>query len=90
MIPEVPINVTKLVHDHLTSFHKHYKLPRQFDDKLFLEWCRSNLGREYRDWNYYKGHTKDSYCVIHIKDPKWCLMFELEWAHLITGQLDIS
>ena len=89
MIPEVPIDVAKLVHDHLVAFHKHYKLPRHFDDEPFVEWCNASLGRQYRDWQFYKGHPNDSHCVIHIKDPNRCLLFELKWAHLITGQLDI-
>jgi hypothetical protein len=87
---EEAVNVAKLVHEHLIGFHKHYKLPRYFDDEDFLIWCRSNLGREYRDWQFHKGHKKDPYTVVHIKDPKWCTIFELTWSHLIQGQLDIK
>lgn len=87
---EEAVNVAKLVHEHLIGFHKHYKLPRYFDDESFLIWCRSNLGREYRDWQFHKGHKKDPYTVVHIKDPKWCMIFELTWSHLIQGQLDIK
>jgi hypothetical protein len=90
MTIDTPIDVAKLVHEHLAAFHKHYKLPRHFDDEPFLEWCKSNLGRQYRDWTFYKGHPKDTHCVIHIKDPKWCVLFELTWTHLIIGQLDIK
>jgi hypothetical protein len=84
------IDVQKLVHEHLIGFHKHYKLPRYFDDNEFLIWCRSNLGKEYRDWQFHKGHKKDPYTVIHIKDPKWCTMFEIRWGHLIMGMIDIK
>jgi hypothetical protein len=87
---EEAVNVAKLVHDHLVAFHRHYKLPRYFDNESFLIWCRANLGREYRDWQFHKGHKKDPYTVIHIKDPKWCTIFELTWGHLIQGTIDIN
>ena len=90
MTEEAPVDVAKMVHEYLVGFHKHYKIPRHFDDEPFLEWCSVNLGSQYRDWKFYKGHPQDAYCVIHIKDPKRCVIFELTWAHLIIGQLDIK
>lgn len=90
MMEDTPIDVAKLVHDYLVSFSKHYKLPRHFDDEPFLEWCNENLGKQYKDWTFYKGHPKDTHCVIHIKDSKRSVIFELTWNHLIIGQLDIK
>jgi hypothetical protein len=85
------IDIEKLVHDYLSRFHSHYKVPRHFKEESQLkEWCTDNLGKEYKDWSFYKGHVNDSHCVLHIKDPKWCLVFELKWAHLIIGTLDIK
>jgi hypothetical protein len=83
-------DTAKLVNEYLLGFHKHYKLPRYFDDENFLVWCRDNLGKEYRDWSFYKGHKKDPWTVIHIKNPKWCIIFELTWGHLIQGTLNIQ
>jgi hypothetical protein len=87
---EQPLDVAKLVREYLSAFHKHYKMPRYFDSESFVKWCKDNLGKEYRDWSYYVGHRDDPYTVIHIKDPKWCTIFELKWGHLIAGTIDIN
>jgi hypothetical protein len=84
------IDIEKLVNEYLTLFYKHYKLPRHFEQETeLLEWCKSNLGKEFRDWNFYKGHSTDPYTVLHIKNSKWCVMFELTWSPLIIGTIDI-
>ena len=87
---EQPIDVARLVHEYLVRFHKNYQLPRHFEqeDELLI-WCKQ-LGPEYRNWSLYKGHPKDPYCVLHILEPKWCMLFELQWAHLIQGHVDIK
>ncbi len=85
-----PDSISKLVHEYLAAFHGHYKLPRHFDDNELAQWCADNLGTMYKDWSYHKGHTKDPYSVLHVKDPKWCTMFELCWGHLVIGTLDIK
>ena len=90
MTDEAPVDVAKLVHDYLVGFHKHYKLPRHFDFDPLTEWCTANLGKEYKDWTHYVGHRDDPHTVLHIKDPKMCMIFELIWGHLIIGQLDIK
>lgn len=87
---EEAVNIKKLVHEYLSQFHGHYKLPRHFCDDPLIQWCRLNLGKEYKDWSYHLGHRDDPHSVLHIKDPKWCTIFELKWAHLIIGQLDIK
>ena len=87
---EETVRVAKLVHEYLVAFHGHYKLPRNFNEGILLTWCHVNLGKEYRDWSYYVGHRDDPHTVLHIKDPRWCRIFELTWGHLIIGTLDIK
>ena len=87
---EETLNVAKLVHDYLARFYKHYKLDKDQTDTEFADWCLSNLGREYRNWMYHPGGSYDTYSVIHILDPGWCTVFELRWAHLIIGTIDIK
>jgi hypothetical protein len=79
-----------MIRDYLSKFSNHYKLLRHFNDEPFLEWCAESLGKEYRDWSYYKGHKDDPHCAFHIKDPKKALIFEIKWAHIIIGRLDYS
>lgn len=80
--------VAKLVREYLDGFHGHYRVPRHFDEEIeLLGWCKG-IGTQYRDWTYYKGHQKDPHCALSIKDPKWCTLFELRWAHLILGTID--
>ena len=81
------MNIDKLVSEYLSQFHGHYKVPRHFDDDELMAWLKTT-GSEYRDWSYYKGHTADPHCVVHIKDRKWCTLFELRWAHIIIGTID--
>lgn len=86
---EEAINVERLVKDYLNRFHKHYKLPRHFDEEdELVKWCEDNLGIQYKDWTRYVGHVKDPHTTLSIVDPKWCTVFELRWAHLITGIID--
>jgi len=85
---EQQINVEKLVYDYMRTFHLSYKVPRRYEEEEdLLKWC-ATVGREYRDWNYYKGHPKDPHCSLSIRDPKWCTIFELKWGHLIIGIID--
>jgi hypothetical protein len=85
---EQQVDVAKLVHDYMRGFAKSYQVPRHYNEEdELLEWCAS-IGREYRDWTYHKGHPKDPHCSLSIKDPKWCTVFELRWAHLIIGSID--
>jgi hypothetical protein len=87
---EQPVDVARMVHEYLGRFHKNYQLPRHFQqEEELLAWCRQ-LGPEYKNWSLYKGHYKDPYCVLHILDAKWCTLFELQWAHLIQGHVDIN
>jgi len=85
---EQPLDVSKLVNEYMRSFSKSYCVPRHYEEEdELLKWCKG-IGRQYRDWTYYKGHYKDPHCALSIKDPKWCTIFELRWAHLIIGNLD--
>ena len=87
---EQQINAEKLVRDYLRRFAKSYKVPRRYDqEQELLEWC-DGIGIKYKDWTYYKGHVEDPHCALSIKDPKWCTLFELRWAHLIMGYIDIN
>ena len=85
---EETINIAKLVKEYLDQFHGHYRVPRHYaeEDEL-LKWLDA-AGPQYRDWGYYKGHPNDPHCAVHIKDPKWCTLFELRWGHLILGVID--
>ena len=88
--PYDPNDIATLVHDYLARFHKHYKLPRHFDEEdELVEWCKP-IGAQYKDWNFYKGHPDDQHCVLHILDPKWCTLFELRWGYLVIGMIDIK
>jgi hypothetical protein len=82
------INVAKLVSEYLSQFHGHYRVPRHFDDEVELLAWLETTGSQYRDWGYYKGHPNDPHCAVHIKDSKWCVLFELRWAHVIIGTID--
>ena len=78
---EEAVNVDKLIHEYLIRFHKHYKLAKDSTDTEFADWCLNNLGTNYRDWMFHAGGIHDDYSVIHIKDPRWCTLFELTWPH---------
>ena len=85
---EQQVNVAKLVRDYLNGFARSYKIPRHYaEEDDLLKWCEA-IGPRYQDWHYYKGHVEDPHCSLSIKDPKWCTLFELRWAHLITGSID--
>jgi hypothetical protein len=86
---EEAVNIEKLVKDYMARFYKSYRIPRHNIDHIEV-WCKANLGREYRDWTLYRGHSKDPHASLSIIDPKWCTIFELTWSHLIQGQLDIK
>ena len=80
--------IAKLVKEYLDGFHGHYKVPRHYEEEDdLLKWLYAS-GTKFRDWGYYKGHPKDPHCAVHIKDSKWCTLFELRWAHLILGTID--
>lgn len=87
---EEAVPIERLVNDYLTRFHKHYQLPRHFPEmEEVKQWCHDYLGNQYRDWTLYVGHRNDPHIVLHILDPNWCTIFELRWAHLILGTIDI-
>jgi len=84
---EQPIVIERLVKDYMNRFYKTYKLPRHGIDDI-AQWCKDNLGKEYKDWTLYKGHSKDPHCSLSIISPKWCTVFELKFADSITGTID--
>jgi len=86
---EEAINIEKLVKDYMARFYKSYKIQRHDIEDIEL-WCKSNLGKEYRDWTLYKGHPKDPYASLSIIDPKWCTIFELKFTDYILGTIDRS
>lgn len=83
------LDIAKLVREYMARFYKVYKIPRHGIEDIEL-WCKANLGREYKDWTLYKGHTKDPHASLSIVDPKWCLIFELKYSDYILGTIDRS
>jgi hypothetical protein len=81
-------NVAKLIREYLDGFHGHYRVPRHCPEEDDLKEWLAQTGAQYRYWIYYKGHVEDSHCVVNIKDPHWCTLFELRWTHLILGTVD--
>lgn len=79
--------LNRLVQEYMDRFYKIYRLPRHGIDEI-EDWCRLNLGREFRDWALYKGHPKDPHASLSIIDPKWCTIFELKFAKDILGTID--
>lgn len=86
---QTELNIEQLVKDYMARFYKSYKIPRHGIEDI-EQWCKLNLGREFRDWTLYKGHTKDPHASLSIVDPKWCMIFELKFTDSILGIIDIS
>lgn len=84
---EQPLDIQRLVKEYMDRFYKVYKLPRHGIEDI-EQWCKSNLGKEFRDWTLYRGHPKDPYASLSIVDPKWCTIFELRWGNSILGTVD--
>ena len=84
---EEAINIERLVKDYMSRFYKSYRIPRHGIDDI-EHWCKANLGREFRDWTLYRGHSKDPHCSLSIIDPKWCTIFELKFSNYILGTID--
>ena len=82
-----PEQLNRLVTEYMARFYKSYKIPRHGIEDI-EQWCKANLGREFRDWTLYKGHVKDPHASLSIIDPKWCLIFELKFADSILGTID--
>lgn len=79
--------INRLVKEYMARFYKSYKIPRHGIEDI-EQWCKLNLGREFRDWTLYKGHTKDPHASLSIVDPKWCIIFELKFTDSILGTID--
>ena len=84
---EEAVNIERLVKDYMSRFYKSYQISRHGIDDIEI-WCNANLGREFRDWTLYRGHSKDPYCSLSIINPKWCMIFELKFANYILGTID--
>lgn len=84
-----PEQLEQLVKEYMARFYKSYKIPRHDIEQIEL-WCRTSLGREFRDWSLYKGHVKDPHASLSIVDPKWCTIFELKFSDYILGTIDRS
>ena len=82
-----PEQISQLVKEYMDRFYKIYRIPRHDIDHIEI-WCRDNLGREFRDWALYRGHSKDPHASLSIIDPKWCTIFELKFADYILGTID--
>ena len=87
---EQSIDVAKLVYEYLLRLHRHYKLDKHQTDTEFANWCLENLGREHRDWFYHAGTRHDEYSVLHVKNYRLCIFFELRWSNIIIGTIDIK
>lgn len=86
---QTELNIEQLVKDYMARFYKSYKIPRHGIEDI-EQWCKLNLGREFRDWTLYRGHVKDPYASLSIVDPKWCMIFELKFTDSILGTIDTS
>ncbi len=84
-----PEQLNRLVKDYMARFYKSYKIPRHGIEDI-EQWCKDNLGREFRDWTLYRGHVKDPHASLSIIDPKWCTIFELKFYKYILGTIDRS
>lgn len=85
---EQSLDIEKLVKEYMRNFCKHYRLPYGFAEEYdLLVWC-NQIGKRYKDWTYYKGHYKDPFVTLSIRDPKWATLFELHWGHLIKETVD--
>lgn len=76
------LDIPKLVSEYLGRFHKAYRIIKPAPNDL-VEWCESNLGKNYRDWFIFPGGKYDDHSILHILDSKWCTIFELKWGHYI-------
>lgn len=76
-----------MVRVYMSRFYKTYKIPRHGIEDI-EQWCKDNLGTQFKDWNLYKGHVKDPHCSLSIINPKWCTIFELKFANYIIGTID--
>lgn len=79
--------LNRFVREYLARFYKTYKLPRHNIDHI-EQWCKDNLGTEFKDWTLYKGHRMDPHASLSIIDPKWCTIFELKFSDYIQGIID--
>ncbi len=84
-----PEQLNRLVKEYMARFYKSYKIPRHGIEDI-EQWCKDNLGREFRDWTLYRGHVKDPHASLSIIDPKWCTIFELKFSKYILGTIDRS
>jgi hypothetical protein len=84
-----PEQLNQLVKEYMARFYKSYKIPRHGIEDI-EQWCKDNLGREFRDWTLYRGHVKDPHASLSIIDPKWCTIFELKFSKYILGTIDRS
>jgi hypothetical protein len=71
----------------MDRFYKVYRIPRHGIEEI-EQWAKANLGREFRDWALYKGHSKDPHASLSIINPKWCTIFELKFCNSILGIID--
>lgn len=81
--------INQMVREYMARFYKSYKIPRHGIEHI-EQWCKANLGTEFRDWTLYRGHRMDPHCSLSIIDPKWCTIFELKFADYILGTIDRS
>lgn len=86
-VGHTPEQLNRLVREYMDRFYKIYQLPRHGIDDV-EDWCKANLGREFRDWALYRGHAKDPHASLSIIDPKWCTIFELKFSNKILGTID--
>lgn len=86
---QVELDIERLVKEYMDRFYKSYRIPRHGIEDI-EQWCQANLGKEFRDWTLYRGHTKDPHASLSIIDPKWCTIFELKFSNSILGTIDRS
>lgn len=79
--------ISRMVREYMSRFYKTYKIPRH-DIEDIEQWCKANLGTEFRDWTLYKGHRMDPHASLSIIDPKWCTIFELKFSDYVLGIID--
>jgi len=74
----------KSLQEYLKSFYKAYAVEKSSSIGL-EDWCKKNLGKEYKDWFLYKGKNFDKFFTLYIKNQKLCLIFEIKWSQSIQG-----
>ncbi len=78
------IDIKRMVDEYLTNFKHIYHIPKDCKCTDAIEdWCKENLGSQYKDWFLWKGSYHNGDHVLHIASANRSTLFVLTWGEEI-------